>query len=899
MTELSTGYVLNNRYRIVKRIGGGGFADIYRAWDLNLGRVCAIKQNQESTPAAQQQFEQEAMILAKLSHPHLAGVFDYFTIPGQGQYLVMDFIEGQDLQEMLEQSGPLPLGQALAWIAQVCNALEHLHTQTPPVIHRDIKPANIKITPQGKAVLVDFGIAKVYDPSRKTTRGARAVTPGFSPPEQYGQGRTDIRTDVYALGATLYALLTGQVPPESVLISAGQVSLLPVRSLNPGVTLAVETAIQGAMCSRPDDRYQDVAEFHAALHATRPTPPGSPARTSRTTTPMGTSVDRDRVLKIAGIVMLAVMAVTAAIYIFKRAQPEPSPQSTLIVQVSETSLSPQPSNIIPTQTRFPRTTEPPVLPTTTPPAPPNLAVRPLDGDGLVRMTNRPEKDYTPFLSPDQRTLLYTSMVGGSWHVMKGDPNRPGSDVQITSGNANYYFPCFSYDSNKALVVSDLGGDQDLYYLDLASGKVLEQLTDTPGDDYAPAWLPDYSGIVFTSNRGGNDEVYLLRLDGSPPQNLTNNPAFDGFPAVSRNGRQVAFYTNRDGNYEVYVMKLSELRPRRITNHSARDADPAFSPDGEWILFESERSGNYEIYAVRTDGSDLQNLTNHSADDYAPSFSPDGLWLLFMSDRDGNMELYRMPWRLEEQTNTASVEASIPEIRVNPKDAAEIMLIPAGDFLMGSDPENDPYFYGAEGPSHKVYLDEYWIYRVEVTNAMYQKCAEAKACPLPKGLNSDTRTEYYGNPAYANYPVVNVSHKNATAYCRWAEGRLPTEAEWEKAARGTDGRLFPWGNAPPRPNLANYGTADTEPVGSFPAGASPYGVLDMAGNVIEWVFDYFQITYYQVSPEENPLGPASGSSRVYRGGSYHNHDAAIRVVMRGSRSESHSNVDIGFRCVVDE
>jgi formylglycine-generating enzyme required for sulfatase activity len=327
----------------------------------------------------------------------------------------------------------------------------------------------------------------------------------------------------------------------------------------------------------------------------------------------------------------------------------------------------------------------------------------------------------------------------------------------------------------------------------------------------------------------------------------------------------------------------------------------------WIVYDSDRSGDHEIYAERIDSGEIQNLTNHPDNDYAPSFSPDGQWLLFQSDRDGNMELYRMPWTHAEEgsptgeTGSADTQPAPPAelaTEQNPKDGAELVFVPAGEFLMGSDPGADPYFYGAEGPSHRVYLDDFWIYRTEVTNAMYQQCAEAQACPRPDSYASNTRQEYYANPDYADYPVVYVSWEDAGSYCRWAGARLPTEAEWEKAARGTDGRLFPWGNGEPQPDHGNYGSNDTEPVGSYPDGASPYGTLDMAGNVIEWVFDYFHETYYQVSPEENPLGPASGNTRVYRGGAYHNLAEALRVVMRGSRGARQSQPDIGFRCAVD-
>jgi serine/threonine-protein kinase len=177
--SLSPGQILNNRYRIVKLLGQGGFGAVYRAWDLHLKAPCAVKENLDTTQEAQHQFEREAILLAKLHHPNLPRVIDHFSLPDQGQYLVMDFIEGDNLEDILIQNAaPLPEDLVMGWLQQICSALSYLHAQQPAVIHRDIKPANIKVTPQGQVYLVDFGIAKIFDPHLRTTVGARAVTPG-------------------------------------------------------------------------------------------------------------------------------------------------------------------------------------------------------------------------------------------------------------------------------------------------------------------------------------------------------------------------------------------------------------------------------------------------------------------------------------------------------------------------------------------------------------------------------------------------------------------------------------------------------------------------------------------------------------------------------------------------
>ncbi|MBN2548145.1 MAG: protein kinase [Anaerolineales bacterium] len=264
---LSIGTVINNRYRIAKLIAQGGFGAVYRAWDLNLQSPVALKENLTTSPEAIRQFALEARMVANLRQENLPYVIDHFTIEGQGQYLVMEFVDGQDLQDKLDQAGgPLPAAQVIPWMVQVCNAVSYLHSQTQPIIHRDIKPANIKITPKGKVMLVDFGIAKVFDPARKTTIGARAVTQGFSPPEQYGEGLTEVRSDVYALGATLYALLTGQTPVDSLLRRMGT-SLQAPRQINPVISPHLEQVILRATELDLERRFQSVAALKNALLA--------------------------------------------------------------------------------------------------------------------------------------------------------------------------------------------------------------------------------------------------------------------------------------------------------------------------------------------------------------------------------------------------------------------------------------------------------------------------------------------------------------------------------------------------------------------------------------------------------------------------------------------------------
>lgn len=207
----------------------------------------------------------------------------------------------------------------------------------------------------------------------------------------------------------------------------------------------------------------------------------------------------------------------------------------------------------------------------------------------------------------------------------------------------------------------------------------------------------------------------------------------------------------------------------------------------------------------------------------------------------------------------------------------------------------------EQPQHLVQLDAFWIDATEVSNRMYQDCVKAGACKAPSRSSSYTREEYYGSPQYLDYPVIHVDWFSASRYCQWVGKRLPTEAEWEKAARGVDGRLYPWGNEEPSAEHANHAwlVGDTSEVGRYLAGASTYGALDMAGNVMEWVADRYGD--YTTSPYKtyNPRGPENGGHRIARGGSYLFSSFLVRSAERYWLTPYYTDDDLGFRCAFSE
>lgn len=265
--------ILQSRYRVVRQLARGGMGAVYEAVDLRLGHTVALKQTLTSDEELWKQFEREARLMARLNHPVLPRVSDYFT-EGHRAFFVMQFVEGSDLAEIIaQQPGPLPRNAVVAWADQLLDALIYLHAHERQIIHRDIKPHNLKITPAGQIVLLDFGLAKTQAAAGSGDASCPSVfgyTPRYAPLEQIQDLGTTPQSDIYALGATLYHLLTGVKPPDALarataLVSARPNPLKPANEINSAVGTELTAILSKAMAQNPDERYRSATEFREAL----------------------------------------------------------------------------------------------------------------------------------------------------------------------------------------------------------------------------------------------------------------------------------------------------------------------------------------------------------------------------------------------------------------------------------------------------------------------------------------------------------------------------------------------------------------------------------------------------------------------------------------------------------
>jgi len=672
---LEFGTLLKSRYRIIGILGQGGMGSVYRAIDENLGVNVAVKENLFLSDEYVKQFRIEANILASLRHPNLPRVGDHFVIQGQGQYLLMDFIEGEDLRAHMEKNGMLSEEDVIRIGITICDALTYLHTRQPPVIHRDIKPGNVKLTPDGEIVLVDFGLAKFLTSDHEaTTTGARAMTPGFSPPEQYGTARTDARTDIYSLGATLYVALTGRIPEDALACVTGNARLTQVRRHNPSANPRLAAAIEKALELKADDRWQSAADFKAALEDARdhPAPLGwNEAPTSHPVmgstgqdfAPLPTSsmsgnegpAEADTTVRrtwFPWTVVVSLVLLAAGMTAIVMARPD-------LVQAALARLAP-PTTLAATATKtstavaFAPTANLPALdPSTATPSP----------------TPNPTATATSTQTPTFTPTVMPTPFGGSYGQIAFVSERSGKPqvwLMNTDGNNQHMLtnmadgacqPDWSPDGKMIIFISPCRGRSRHYpgsslYLINYNGSGLKPLPTAPEGDFDPSWSPDGQFIAFTSTRDGRLQIFRLKLADYSLINLSvvdltdtifsNILHSDWQPAWSPDGKTIAFVRDRFTN-QIWLMDADGKNQRQFSR-SVSQADnldngsPAWTPDGQIILFTQVVRDTFTpwLMGIRLQDINTINKEFNIPTNWQPSFgyissphiSPDGFWIVF-------------------------------------------------------------------------------------------------------------------------------------------------------------------------------------------------------------------------------------------------------------------------------
>jgi serine/threonine protein kinase/Tol biopolymer transport system component len=664
--DLEKGTLLHGRYKIQDTLGKGGMGAVYHALDESLGVYVAVKENLIEDEEGLKQFRREATLLAGLRHQNLPRVTDHFVIEGQGQYLVMDFIAGEDLKQRFQRTGRFHEKEVLTIGIAICDALNYLHSLRPPVLHRDIKPGNIRITPSGHVYLVDFGLAKIVKGTQATTTGARGLTPGYSPPEQYGTARTDARSDIYALGATLYSMLIGSPPADGLAVAIGQTKVTPVQTLNPKASPEIAAALEKALSVDPEDRYQTAAEFKRALRAASETVDRRIAAGELTVAPPpvealdptmvsagptipsadGLSTVEDEVTPpgkkrtwigfVIGFVVIAALAAVGIVFgpqLFSAA-PTPTPTATEDSAISTDSNEE-------------------VAPASTLTFTPTLTLEP-------SLTPTATVTSTPLPTPQGggAQIAFASNRTGEvqvWLLTLSD----GELFQITDIRGGACQPTWSPDGQQLVFVAPCSRNQQTYpgsslFIINADGSNMNPLPSSPIGDFDPDWSPVDNQILFTTLRDFNRaQVWILDIDTGESYNVSNNVASDSQATWSPDGELIAFVSTRVINRgQIWLMDTQGENVFEFSRSSTRtNLEPAWSPDGELIVYTQfgiRGGGTPNLMGAFWDEGDAMSGTNEFRITDDPSemretdFSPDGRWITFAANSDyADLEIFLM------------------------------------------------------------------------------------------------------------------------------------------------------------------------------------------------------------------------------------------------------------------
>ena len=620
---LEPGMTLQNRYRLQRRIGGGGMGVVYLAEDTRLvGRQCAVK---EMSPAqlapgdrnwAIQAFRQEAQMLANLHHPGLTNVTDFFPESGNW-YLVMEYIHGETLEARLERTpgGRFPLQEALRITRQLCEVLDFLHGQQPPVVFRDLKPGNVMLDEKGQVKLIDFGIARFF----KTGRMQDTVnlgTPGYAAPEQYGgMGQTDPRSDIYSLGVLLHQMVTGYNPVSAVT----PFPLPDPRSLQANLPSNVVAALGRAVQLQPHLRYNTVRElcrdlFAADARPQSPPPAGRPAPAKHTGIWIG--------LGLGLLVFMLLGGMVLGLGLLNGWGASSAPPLRDVAGIS----SPAPAvETLPPAVETP----PPETPAVATPRPPTPTPRP------PATTQAPTVAPTtpPPVSGPLR-LAYVKGNVGNTDIYVADANGRNA-VCVACRSCDEAEPAWSPDGNWIVYQSSCEGSYDIWKVSSAGGTQVRLTTSAATDEREPNWSPSGQHIAYRSNatnvdRNADGTLYVMRADGTGAYSVAGQGRA---PVFSPSGTQLAFMSQRTGSWQIYVYDFQSDTITQMTQCGANCRWPAWSPDGEYLIYHSttgpgsvtaDTIWRLSIYG----GAPVQVVTGSHAG--RPTWSSEG-WIAFNSD----------------------------------------------------------------------------------------------------------------------------------------------------------------------------------------------------------------------------------------------------------------------------
>jgi serine/threonine protein kinase len=585
---LSVGSVLHERYRVVRVLGKGGMGAVYLVEDTKLyGKLWAMKELLErfveagDRAEAVAQFQQEAKLLVGLRHPNLPQIVDAFEQDGR-HYLVMEYVEGQTLEEMLEQSptGVFTEEQVLEWTGQICDVLNYLHAHDPPVIFRDLKPANIMITPEGRVKLIDFGVARLFDPS-KGTDTLKMGTVGYAPPEQYaGQGQTTPRSDIYALGATLYELLTGDNPEAHPFV------FTPVRAVNRRVSTQTSLTIDKAVQLDPNDRFPSALAMKTALRGKK-----------KVRWPLIGA------LVVGGPLLLAGIAAGAYFAFFQGRGGSETEPTVPVVAAVETD-TPTPSA---TPTQIPTSTSRPTLTPTATPLPTDTQA--------PTATPTPTPTLTPSPVPTARPTSAVTAAPTSEPTSPGPVLGAGSILYTIETDLGYYLAQTSSTATKGELLGPTTYDNST----CSSSGVAKTLE---GDSFNLYWgyRCNVAKLVECTSPDGQYKIVIWR-ESKQWSLSVHQMSDDAIVGPSYAGEDLSnelqLTWSPDSRYFYFGLKRELHRASPFeAGYEAIASDvyqPALSPDGSMIMYlkPSGAAGGYDILVVNATGprSEPVNVTN--------------------------------------------------------------------------------------------------------------------------------------------------------------------------------------------------------------------------------------------------------------------------------------------------